>query len=438
VRLYQNLTDGAITDSLFQRVSATLPFEIKRGDSSQVPIQIHTDGVVSALATPLTFKFGCKVAGDYDGSYVVSNYNGASWAVTVTGSGITTTYTVAPSWNTVKANNLLGYDPLGFAEVTEIRTVGDDQVSVNGTFFKLWDAAGSVGVWIDVNNAGTTIPVGAAACTRALEITTVTGNMTAAQIATVLAAALNTDVFTCTALGNLVTVTDPDLGNRTNATAETTSFTVSTWINGSLPNTLADVEYIDLMAEIEATANGAVISSQTFTVRLFHDVNQGGEGTATDATPAYPVPARIALNYYDVTGLTGGTAGKLDALATLSTFAVGTLLAVQVDDAPLLWRLRQLVITGATVAASSVVTTSTAHGLTSGQTAAIGGSNTTPTIDGNRVVTVLSSTTFTVPVTVTVAGTAGYTTPAEDTAAGLVRPADFNSATNPVFWQSRL
>jgi hypothetical protein len=65
-----------------------------------------------------------------------------------------------------------------------------------------------------------------------------------------------------------------------------------------------------------------------------------------------------------------------------------------------------LTITGNTAANPSVVTTGT-HGLTSGQTVTITGSNSTPTLNGPRVVTVLSSTTFSVPVTVTVAGTAG-------------------------------
>lgn len=61
------------------------------------------------------------------------------------------------------------------------------------------------------------------------------------------------------------------------------------------------------------------------------------------------------------------------------------------------------------VAAATVITAA-GHGLTTGDTIVIAGSNCTPTIDGERVVTVLTADTFTVPVTVTVAGTAGYWT----------------------------
>jgi hypothetical protein len=64
------------------------------------------------------------------------------------------------------------------------------------------------------------------------------------------------------------------------------------------------------------------------------------------------------------------------------------------------------VIIGNTVAAASVVNVA-AHGLTSGDTVVISGSNSTPTINGSRVVTVIDADHFSVPVVVTIAGTAG-------------------------------
>ena len=70
-------------------------------------------------------------------------------------------------------------------------------------------------------------------------------------------------------------------------------------------------------------------------------------------------------------------------------------------------------ITGNTVADPTVVTTGT-HNLVTGNIVTISGSNSTPTIDGVRTVTVISPTTFSVPVAVTVAGTAGTVTTAFD------------------------
>lgn len=57
--------------------------------------------------------------------------------------------------------------------------------------------------------------------------------------------------------------------------------------------------------------------------------------------------------------------------------------------------------------ANPTVVTSAAHGLTSGNQILISGSNSTPSVDGIRTVTVLDPDTFSVPVTVTIAGTRG-------------------------------
>jgi len=57
--------------------------------------------------------------------------------------------------------------------------------------------------------------------------------------------------------------------------------------------------------------------------------------------------------------------------------------------------------------ANPTVVTSSAHGLTTGAVISITGSNSAPSLNGNRTVTVIDSNTFSVPVNVTVAGTAG-------------------------------
>jgi hypothetical protein len=65
-------------------------------------------------------------------------------------------------------------------------------------------------------------------------------------------------------------------------------------------------------------------------------------------------------------------------------------------------------ITSNSIANPTVVTTAVAHGLTTGQVVLISGvSTSSPTINGQQTVTVVSPTTFTVAVNVTVAGTGG-------------------------------
>lgn len=61
-------------------------------------------------------------------------------------------------------------------------------------------------------------------------------------------------------------------------------------------------------------------------------------------------------------------------------------------------------ITGITEANPTAIT-STAHGLATGDVILIAGSDTTPTIDGERVVTVVNANSFTIPVNVTSDGT---------------------------------
>lgn len=93
------------------------------------------------------------------------------------------------------------------AEVTNIAAVTVDQVEktfirvplgmlaqdLNGKTFILYDDVGSVGFWCDIGDSGTTIPDDAAACDRAVEITTLIQNENHDEIATKLITAINSD-----------------------------------------------------------------------------------------------------------------------------------------------------------------------------------------------------------------------------------------------------
>lgn len=69
-------------------------------------------------------------------------------------------------------------------------------------------------------------------------------------------------------------------------------------------------------------------------------------------------------------------------------------------------------IATSSIANPAVITTTTAHGLVTGDTVAIlGHAGSTPAVDGTRVVTVTAPTTFTVAVNVSQDGTGGTVTP---------------------------
>lgn len=62
------------------------------------------------------------------------------------------------------------------------------------------------------------------------------------------------------------------------------------------------------------------------------------------------------------------------------------------------------------------------HGFPNGATVVFAGSNSTPTVDGSRTITVIDADTFTVAVNVTVAGTQGTAQYTQDTTCGIAKP----------------
>jgi len=112
-------------------------------------------------------------------------------------------------------------------EVTDITCVADSSDSLDGTYFTLYDDDESVAFWIDTDDSGTLIPPGALAADRAVEITEIDTDMTDAQVATEVAAAIDGDGdFSATSSGAVVTVdNDGTDGDRANAGAGTSGFT---------------------------------------------------------------------------------------------------------------------------------------------------------------------------------------------------------------------
>jgi hypothetical protein len=81
---------------------------------------------------------------------------------------------------------------------------------------------------------------------------------------------------------------------------------------------------------------------------------------------------------------------------------------------------RNVPITSSSVANPSTITCPVAHGLTTGDTVLIAGhSGSTPSINAEQTVTVVTTTTFTIPVNVTVGGTGGSLTVGETNNGGV-------------------
>jgi hypothetical protein len=121
----------------------------------------------------------------------------------------------------------------GTAEVTSITTVADDSDSLDGTYFLIYDDAGSVGVWIDTDDSGTTAPAGASGADRALEVATIATDDDADTVASKIATVLNNDSkFTASATGSVITCTASTVGTKTDASDGDTGFSIAVVVEG--------------------------------------------------------------------------------------------------------------------------------------------------------------------------------------------------------------
>lgn len=166
-------------------------------------------------------------------------------------------------------------------ERATITTVADSAGSLNSTWFKIYDSAGSVGVYF--TNGGGTPPGGV---DRTLSVS-FTNNDSADTIATALKTALDADgEFVATNVTNVVTVTQASSGDRTNVADGTapTGFTFATTINGRSTTQ-------PFGASTLTTANSVVLNER-------YIVAMSGTGN----TPIYFNPNIDADYYFDLSG----------------------------------------------------------------------------------------------------------------------------------------
>jgi hypothetical protein len=95
----------------------------------------------------------------------------------------------------------------GVAETSTLQAVADVSGSLDGKYFVVNDALGSVGVWFDVDDNGTSKPAGASACSRAIEVKNVVAGANANAVATAIQVAIDADsAFSATVSTNTVTI----------------------------------------------------------------------------------------------------------------------------------------------------------------------------------------------------------------------------------------
>lgn len=193
--------------------------------------------------------------------------------------------------------------------------------------------------------------------------------------------------------------------------------------------------------QVSATLGGAPINltsigTGTHTVFRFHNLSAGDFVTisGSDCDPnldgSYSVVSTPTGYTFTITPgftiTTGGTMGTARYNYSLSQEMVGgddirtkiVALAAKLDTDPgtqlvnystLIDAIGPLSILSISAANPAVITTTVPHGLTDGRFVSISGSNSTPSVDGSYVIALLSPTTFSIPVSVEIAGTAAGT-----------------------------
>lgn len=201
---------------------------------------------------------------------------------------------------------------------------------------------------------------------------------------------INTLVFDYTAEENTlptIRVTNINEGKCTNFDPGTTPFVMSVFQNGNGED--AATQQV-LLSSLLSAAQAIDETARSF-VRIINK-------QATSPVNAYYLsgdntpPGQINLQNKNIS----------DPAFYIIASSAGLGLSFNPDISP-----EHTNITAISVANPAVVTTGTPHGLKNNDKIIITGTDSTPTINGVRTVTVLSSTTFSVPVNVTVAGTQG-------------------------------
>lgn len=190
----------------------------------------------------------------------------------------------------------------GTQEVVTITCVADSSDSLDGKYLTLYDEAGSVGVWIDTDNSGTTEPAGSQALDRSLEVTGITTDDTAADVASAVATIIDGDSkFSASADGAVITVTLLDPESVSDAVDVNTGFTVAVDTQG--------VTAVNLNYTFEEAAIVTKVMSEELT-----NVTSGGSATVkvragtTDLVGATAIASFTGIVNHTLNGSAAGIA----------------------------------------------------------------------------------------------------------------------------------
>jgi uncharacterized phage protein gp47/JayE len=182
-------------------------------------------------------------------------------------------------------------DVVGTPTQYTIDTVADIAGSLDLKYFKIYDSAGSVAVWIDVDNSGSPPPPHGAA--RGIKVASIVSGDSAAVVASKIGTALAVDnAYTVGVIGNQLVITSTQNGVLSNATAETSGFSVSTLVGTS--DTTLDGKYF-LIYDDEGSVAVWFDINNNGTQEPFHGANRSIQvSTVSSGASANTVASAVA------------------------------------------------------------------------------------------------------------------------------------------------
>lgn len=312
-------------------------------------------------------------------SNMISDYDNAG--AYGAGGGTTPTITVSNG----STHNTYSF-VTGVKESTPVTCVADVADSLNGKYFNVSSVNDDYYVWFKTSGGSVSDP--AVSGRTGIRVDILTGSadtVVAGRIRDVLSGYLND--FTASVSTNIVTIVSVEYGSVTDAGAGTSGFTIGSITQG----------------------RGESISGKQILLSDATSVADSVDETARSMVRVINGNSSETI-YLFYTSTLGQTPGKMvvesRSLSSTPFYIIGNNTNTGASFFPNISPVVELAVSaGRITAANPTVVTSATHGLVTGDQILITGSNSTPSIDGLRTVTVTGASTFTVNVNVTVAGT---------------------------------
>jgi hypothetical protein len=285
----------------------------------------------------------------------------------------------------------------GVSEITGVTCLVGTSVTA-GSYFEIYNPQGTkFRIWYEVNGSGSQPTQVGTICVKVPILSTFTQDQVVqTTINTINSLIYDFQVSVYVSTPHTLQILCINEGLVTNSSAGTSGFTITTIQQGNGEDSTSK----QVLRSSLVSAAQAIDETAQSLVRVINRQTNGVVSayyTSSDTTP----PGQIDL--------------EARVISDTPFYVLGSNSQIGASFNPDISPVNTTIVSN-TAASSTVITTSTPHGLLNGDSIVISKSSSTPLIDGLYVVTVIDTVTFSIPVTVTVPGTTAVWSKVADTA----------------------